>query len=102
MLNNGTVAGILKKERGEYSFVYTDSYLLSPKSKAISRNFPKTQPSYLSNCLFPFFFNMLPEGVNKSVVCKKFKIDEKDYFSLLLQVAGHDTIGAVTVIPKEE
>jgi serine/threonine-protein kinase HipA len=44
-----------------------------------------------------FFYNMLPEGVNKQVVCQLMRIDPDDYFGLLLITARHDSIGAVTV-----
>jgi HipA-like protein len=39
----------------------------------------------------------LPVGVNKNFICKSLKIDEDDYFGLLLNVAQYDAIGAVTV-----
>ena len=51
----------------------------------------------LSLTLFPSFINMLPEGFNKHLICQSLKIDEDDYFGLLLTVAEYDTIGAVTV-----
>ena len=40
---------------------------------------------------------MLPEGSNKQVVCKLNRLDKEDYFGLLITIAKHDTIGAVTV-----
>jgi serine/threonine-protein kinase HipA len=45
---------------------------------------------------------MLPEGTNKQVVCQLNRIDQKDYFGLLLNTAKYDTIGAVTVIKMEQ
>jgi HipA-like protein len=44
---------------------------------------------------------MLSEGANKKLQCRQLKIDENDYFGLLLATATHDTIGAVTVKPVE-
>jgi hypothetical protein len=44
-----------------------------------------------------FFYNLLPEGSNKQVVCQLNRIDRNDYFGLLLTTAANDTIGAVTV-----
>jgi serine/threonine-protein kinase HipA len=41
---------------------------------------------------------MLPEGSNKKAICKSSKIDGDDYFGLLMEIAKHDTIGAVRVI----
>ena len=45
-----------------------------------------------------FFYNLLPEGSNKQVVCKLNRIDRNDYFGLLLTTAKNDSIGAVRVI----
>jgi serine/threonine-protein kinase HipA len=63
----------------------------------ISLTLPKSNTKYESDYLFPFFYNMLPEGTNKQVVCKHMRIDNNDYFSLLLITARYDTIGAVTI-----
>jgi serine/threonine-protein kinase HipA len=40
---------------------------------------------------------MLSEGTNRVVQSKQLKIDEKDFFGLLLATAQCDTIGAITV-----
>ncbi|HMG08377.1 MAG TPA: HipA N-terminal domain-containing protein, partial [Mucilaginibacter sp.] len=69
---------------------------------AICLTLPKTSTEYESEFLFPFFYNMLPEGSNKQVVCKLNRIDQTDYFGLLLTTAKNDTIGAVTIIKAEE
>jgi serine/threonine-protein kinase HipA len=53
---------------------------------------------FQSSTLFPFFFNLIPEGVNKRLICTKKRIDFNDYFGILLEVAGGDTIGAVKII----
>ena len=45
----------------------------------------------------PVFTNMLPEGANRKIVCRSWRLDEKDFFGLLLKIATHDTIGAITV-----
>ena len=47
--------------------------------------------------LFPFFTNMLPEGANRSVICRSLRIDELDFFGLLSAMAGKDFIGAVNI-----
>jgi serine/threonine-protein kinase HipA len=41
---------------------------------------------------------LIPEGVNKRLICSKKRIDFNDYFGILLEVAGGDTIGAVKII----
>ena len=45
----------------------------------------------------PFFYHLLPEGINKRIVCQTYKIDESDDFGILLHTAKTDTIGAITL-----
>ena len=47
--------------------------------------------------LFPFFTNMLPEGANRRSICRSLRIDENDFFGLLIAMADKDFIGAVQV-----
>lgn len=97
---NGIFAGVLTEEKQKkYVFRYDDAYFNDSGKTAISLTLPKTQQKYQSPCLFPFFFNMLSEGVNRELQCKLLKIDEKDHFGLLLATAQYNTIGAVSVKP---
>jgi len=95
--SNNTVAGILSREGKDFVFRYDENYFIQPHTKAISINFPKTQREYHSKKFFPFFYNLLSEGVNQKLQCRQFKIDEDDFFGLLLATGGNDTIGAITV-----
>lgn len=96
--NNKVLAGYLEKTKeGEYLFQYEDEYLENAETSAISLTLPKSEKIYRSKVLFPFFFGLLSEGVNKLTQCKLLKIDEKDHFSLLMKTAKNDTIGAITV-----
>ena len=96
--SNNILAGILAKtDRGEYTFRYVESYLLDKTQTAISLSLPKRTEEFTSKTLFPFFFNMLSEGANKSIQCSTLKIDEEDNFGLLLATAHTDTIGSITV-----
>ncbi|MDR0833757.1 MAG: HipA N-terminal domain-containing protein [Candidatus Symbiothrix sp.] len=100
---NKLLAGTLRKQDdGTYLFRYNDVYFVNPDLSAISLTLPKTKQEYHSSVLFPFFFNMLSEGVNKQVQLRQFKLDEDDYFGLLLATAGNDTIGAITVKELKE
>jgi len=81
----------------KYLFRYDDAYFADRQKPAISLTLPKTQQEFKSNTLFPFFFNMLAEGVNRRLQCRQLQIDENDHFSLLLATAGVDTIGAITI-----
>jgi HipA-like protein len=97
---NGILAGLLIEEnRKRYIFRYDDKYLMDENNPAISLTLPKTQKEYRSEFLFPFFFNMLSEGVNRKLQSVQLRIDEEDNFGLLAATAQHDTIGAVTVKP---
>ncbi|UPQ78331.1 HipA N-terminal domain-containing protein [Flavobacterium azooxidireducens] len=92
-------AGILiQHDDGSFSFRYHDAWFTNENKPAISLGLPKVQQEYQSPYLFPFFYNLLPEGSNKQVVCKLNRIDRKDYFGLLLTTAKNDSIGAVRVI----
>ena len=95
-------AGLLTQhDDGSFTFRYTDSWINDVKKPGISLTFPKHKQEYYSKNLFPFFYNMLPEGSNKQVVCKQNRIDTDDYFGLLVTTANGDTIGAVRVIRFE-
>ncbi|MGB5026080.1 MAG: HipA N-terminal domain-containing protein [Saprospiraceae bacterium] len=97
---NGILAGTLTEEnRQHFVFRYDDNYFNDATKPAISLTIPKTQKEYSSEILFPFFFNILSEGVNRKLQCTQLKIDEEDNFGLLMATAQFDTIGAVTVKP---
>ena len=97
---NGIFAGLLIEEnRKHYIFRYDEKYFVDNNNPAISLTLPKTQIEYNSECLFPLFFNMLSEGVNRKLQSKHLKIDEEDDFGLLAATAQCDTIGAITVKP---
>lgn len=96
--NNGLLAGILEKTGStKYVFTYTNEYFANRELPAISLSFPKTQQRYEGKELFPFFYGLLAEGVNKDIQCRLLKIDEEDDFTRLIKTAGEDTIGAITV-----
>ncbi|MEI8053873.1 MAG: HipA N-terminal domain-containing protein [Bacteroidota bacterium] len=97
---NGVLAGILTEvDRQHFVFKYDDTYFQEAIQPAISLTLPKNQKEYNSEFLFPFFFNMLSEGVNRKLQCTQLRIDEEDNFGLLLATAQFDTIGAITVKP---
>lgn len=91
-------AGILIQHNdGSFTFRYNDAWIADSKKPGISLTLPKTKQEYHSKFIFPFFYNMLPEGSNKQVVCKYKRIDKRDYFGLLMTTAKNDSIGAVRV-----
>ena len=95
---NGELAGvIIEDDQHRYTFTYDDTYLSDAEKPAISLALPKSQKEYTSDILFPFFFNMLSEGVNRKLQSRTLRIDEKDHFGFLLATAREDTIGAITI-----
>ena len=95
----GIPAGILEEQNIGFVFRYEDSYFQNPTLKSVSVTLPKTQQTYHNTSLFPVFYNMLPEGANKAMICQALRIDENDFFGLLLATAQYDAIGAITVQP---
>lgn len=92
-------AGILTQyDNGSFSFRYHKAWIQDNSKQSISLTLPKTKKEFQSKYLFPFFYNLLPEGSNKQVVCKNHRIDQEDYFGLLMRTAKNDPIGAVKVI----
>ncbi|PKP48456.1 MAG: phosphatidylinositol kinase [Bacteroidetes bacterium HGW-Bacteroidetes-11] len=97
---NGILAGTLTEEtRRNFVFTYDDIYFNDTNQPAISLTLPRNQKQYKSEFLFPCFYNILSEGVNRKLQCKHLRIDEEDSFGLLMATAQFDTIGAITVKP---
>ena len=87
---NGRLAGRISEiSPKEYVFRYDDDYFAD-------KNAPAKQ-IYKSQYLFPFFFNMLSEGHNRTVQAKIHKLDMDDDFGFLLATCHTDTPGSVTV-----
>ena len=96
-------AGVLiQHDDGSFTFRYDDSWMSDSTKSGISLTLPKKQQEFNSKFLFPFFYNLLPEGSNKQVVCKHNRIDKDDYFGLLMTIAKTDSIGAVRVVKTEK
>lgn len=100
MLWNDQPAGILTQvDSSHYEFEYADAWLADSDKPAISLTLPKNQKKYRADHLFPFFFNMLSEGVNRKLQSRLLRIDEKDHFGLLLATGSKEGIGAVSIVP---
>ena len=96
---NGILAGTLIQHNPEsYEFQYDNNWFINENYPPISLTLLKTQRVFKADHLFPFFFNILSEGVNKKLQCRLLKIDENDYFGLLVKTANKDTIGAITIV----
>ena len=102
VFRNGELVGYLTEEdRRSYTFTYDDTWYADTKRPAVSLTLPKSRKTYKSEHLFPFFFNMLSEGVNKKLQSSQLHIDEADSFGLLMATAQSDTVGAITIQPVE-
>ncbi|REL32977.1 phosphatidylinositol kinase [Rhodohalobacter sp. SW132] len=100
---NGERVGVLiRHERNSYEFEYDDQWFNNPEKPAVSLTMPKSKKTYKADHLFPFFYNLLSEGVNRKLQSRQLKIDEKNYFDLLLETAQTDTIGAITLKSKNK
>lgn len=92
-------AGVLTQhDDGSFVFQYDTAWVSNPDKPGISLTLAKREVPYQSPYLFPFFFSLLPEGSNKVVVCRHNRLDNDDYFGILLTVATMDTIGAVRIL----
>jgi HipA-like protein len=92
-------AGVLTQhDDASFTFRYHDSWISDSNKVGISLTLPKTKKEFTSKFLFPFFYNMLPEGSNKHTVCNFNRIDLDDYFGLLMITAKNDAIGAIRVL----
>src|SRR4030043_1268464 len=95
---NGILAGTLtENDNRTFEFMYDSSYFNDNSKPGISLTLPKKQMIYKADRLFPFFYNMLSEGSNRSVQLRQLKIDRKDFFGLLMATAQYDTIGEITI-----
>lgn len=95
---NDRFAGMLTEQAPRlYTFAYDEGYIGRVDSRPICLSMPLHQREYSSESLFPFFCNMLPEGVNRQFLLKLFHVSPDDEFGLLLKSASGDTVGAVSI-----
>ena len=93
----GRFAGTLTQDADAFVFRYDDAYFSNSSLPDVSATLPKTQVEYKSKVLFPFFFGLLAEGIQKERQCRELKIDERDHFTRLLETSAYGAIGAVYV-----
>lgn len=99
---NDKPMGTLTKTGKSYVFTYNEEYISDVKNRPVSITIPLRSDAYMSDTLFPVFINMLSEGANKRIQCRMLKIDEHDYFSLLLATARDECIGPITIKKIDE
>lgn len=89
---------LFQLDDGSFEFRYEKDWLDNQSKPPVSLTLPKHKEVFRSSYLFPFFYNMLPEGTNKQVVSYNLRIDEKDHFGILMATAKFDAIGAVRIL----
>lgn len=102
MYKNDWAGTLVQQDDGSFEFSYKNSWLNDSSKPAVSLTLPKQKKLFRSEYLFPFFYNMLPEGANKKVVCYNLRIDEKDDFGILMATAKFDAIGAIRIVKQED
>ncbi len=97
---HGKFAGILEESVNPKGYVFNyDNNYVSENSEPICLAMPVRKDPYMSDVLFPYFFNMLSEGENRAMQSAMLHLDKEDDFGILLETAQIDTVGAVTVKP---
>ena len=94
---NEIFVGELKRDKGEYSFLYDAAYHEDATLPPLSLSLPKASKSFRDSRLFPFFEGLLSEGWLKKVQEQTQKIDQRDSFRRLVE-NGEELIGAVSIL----
>lgn len=87
---------------GSFEFSYKKSWVHDASKPPVSLTLPKQEKPFHSEYFFSFFYSMLPEGTNRQIVCYTLRIDENDYFGILMATAKSDVIGAVRIQKYKE
>jgi len=98
---NGERAGVLEKHAQGFRFTYLKGFLTGRFACPISYSFPLREDPYEAEQLFPFFEGLVSEGWLLKIQSQSQKIDERDFFALLVS-NGQDLIGAVSIKPRNE
>lgn len=93
---NQRLVGFLTKTRDGYTYKYDLEFLNSADNFPISYNFPLQSQEFKNPSLFPFFEALVSEGWLLKIQSQSMKIDERDYFSMLVE-NGKDLIGGIRV-----
>jgi HipA-like protein len=102
LYKNEWAGTLIQHDTGSFEFSYNKSWLDDVSKPSVSLTLPKQEEAFHSDYLFPFFYNMLPEGTNKEAVCFNLRIDKNDHFGILMATAKSDAIGAVRIEKMEE
>lgn len=90
------VGRLIEGDRGSIRFTYDEAWLRS--GFGISLSVPL---SYGELDAHEFFAGLLPEGLARERVCRRYKLPDDDDLGLLLAI-GRDCAGALAVFPDDE
>ena len=93
---NDRLVGHLSKTKDGFMYKYDNNFLNSLDCFPISYNFPLKSEEFISKKLFPFFEGLVSEGWLLKIQSQSLKIDERDFFSMLLE-NGEDLIGGIKI-----
>lgn len=93
------VGEIVGTSSDDARFIYTESYLKDPESRAISISMPLEQQSFSVESTRNFFEGLLPEGFTRRCVAEWLHRDEKDYLAILAGL-GQECLGAIKIIDE--
>jgi len=93
------LAGILEERENVFVFTYTPEYRTQryPDAIPVSKTMPVREAPYFAVDLFPFFDNLIPEGVLLATAMKVWHLKKSDRMGLLLACC-EDCYGAVSVM----
>lgn len=100
-LRDERVGILIRQSDKNFLFKYDDQYLKQKDAVAIAIGFPLEKGEFLSPRLHPFFDNLIMEGWLLNQTEKKFHIDKKNRWGLLMLV-GANPIGAVSIYALDE
>lgn len=99
------LAGVLFEENNIWSFQYAPSWLNSTKGHALSPSIPLSENKLVDGSserpVQWFFDNLLPEETARELLAKDTNQPLYDAFALL-EVAGSESAGAITLLPPEQ
>ncbi|MBR5699574.1 MAG: HipA N-terminal domain-containing protein [Bacteroidales bacterium] len=98
---NNCFCGILTEDEEGYHFAYDQAYLASPEATPLSPTMPLTDQLYEREMMFPVFDGLIPEGWLLDIAPSSWKIDPRDWMSLLIACCK-DCIGNISVTPHHE
>ena len=93
--------GIITESEEGYTFEYDKAYLNMDGATALSPTMPLTDETYVKEMMFPVFDGLIPEGWLLDIAQSSWKIDSRDWMSLLLACCK-DCIGDIGVIELKD